>query len=162
MLGNHIAGARILDLFAGTGALGMEALSRGASSAVFVDRHAHALALVRTNLRACFPRTDVAIIRLDLAKESAYRALQKRLPGHAIFDLVFLDPPYEKKLAEMALSMVEETGMLAPGGYAVAEERANVILPDRIGGLHVHRKKHYGETGIWIYRAETKQEGMHR
>lgn len=162
MLGDIVAQARILDLFAGTGSLGLEALSRGASSAVFVDRHPHALELIRTNIRACFRRADVELVRLNLATDSAYRTLQKRISGSNIFDIIFLDPPYEKKLAEMALTMVDKTGLLAPGGYAVTEERSNVDLPEKIGSLHLHKKKCYGETGIWIYQAELNQEKANR
>lgn len=153
ILGNHISGARILDLFSGTGALGIEALSRGADYAVFVDQHALSLDLIRTNLHTCFRQADVEIIRLSLAKESAYVSLHKRLSGRNMFDLIFLDPPYEKRLAEMALTMVEKTGLIAQGGYVIAEERSNIYLPERIGSLLLQQKRRYGETGIWIYQA---------
>ena len=70
-----------------------------------------------------------------------------------MFDLIFIDPPYEKELAEMALTMVEKTELLAQGGNVIAEERANIDLPERIGSLLLQQKRRYGETGIWIYEA---------
>jgi len=153
ILGDRVAGARILDLFAGTGSLGIEALSRGASYAVFVDKNALSLNLIRSNLHSCFKQADVEIIRLSLTGESTYISLHKRLSGRNIFDLIFLDPPYEKKLAETALTMVEKTGLIAQGGYVIAEERSKIYLPEKIGSLHLQQKRNYGETGIWIYQA---------
>jgi len=153
ILGNTIADARVLDLFSGTGSLGIEALSRGASSVVFVDLHPLALELIRTNLRVCFRHADAEIIRLNLAKELAYSTLHRRLSGRTVFDLVFLDPPYEKKLAELTLSMVEKTGFPAQSGFVIAEERSSVSLPAEIGSLSLMQNRRYGETGIWIYRA---------
>lgn len=153
ILGDRVAGARILDLFAGTGSLGIEALSRGAASAVFVDQSSIALDLIRSNLVACFQQADVEIIRLSMAREAAYPTLLKRLSGRKTFDIIFLDPPYEKKLAETALTMVEKTELPVQGGYVMAEERSNIILPMEIGSLHLLHKRSYGETGIWIYQS---------
>jgi 16S rRNA (guanine966-N2)-methyltransferase len=158
ILGERVAHSRVLDLFAGTGALGIEALSRGAASAVFVDRHPRSLDLVRINLRSCFPAADAQLIRLNLAGESSYRTLRRRISGTRAFDIVFLDPPYEKKLAELALTMVEKAGLLAAGGLAVVEERSGTPLPAGIGALSLKEARKYGETGIWIYKAGDTEE----
>lgn len=154
ILGGQVAGARVLDLFAGTGSLGLEALSRGAASAVFVDQSPQALELIRTNLQHCFAATGAELFRLDLGKASGYTALARRLAPGRLFDLVFLDPPYEKKLAELALTMVETTGLVAAGGLVIAEERWKVILPDEAGSLRLSLHRRYGETGIWLYTTE--------
>lgn len=152
ILGSKIEGADILDLFAGTGSLGIEALSRGAASAIFVDQHIKSLDLIKTNLQNCFQHADVQIIRLSLAKESAYTSLQKRFADKKTFDVILLDPPYEKKLAELALTMVDKTGLIKPQGYVLAEENSNVKIPEKIGNLTLINQKTYGETGIWLFQ----------
>lgn len=151
ILSERIAGAQVLDLFSGTGSLGLEALSRGAASTVFVDQSPHALELIRTNLLHCFPRTPAELFRIDLSKAAGYTSLARRLAPGRQFDLVFLDPPYEKKLAEMALTMVDTTGLVAAGGSLIAEERWKVVMPERAGNLRLDLHRRYGETAIWLY-----------
>jgi 16S rRNA (guanine966-N2)-methyltransferase len=151
ILGERIADARVLDLFSGTGSLGLEALSRGAASAVFVDQSLQALELTRTNLHHCFASSPVGLLRIDLSKAAGYASLARRLPHGSQFDLIFLDPPYEKKLAEMALTMVDTTGLVAAGGSLIAEERWKVVLPEQVGRLRLELHRRYGETGIWLY-----------
>jgi len=155
ILNEYVAGAAVLDLFAGTGALGLEALSRGAACAVFVDRSPGALELIRMNLHLCFEQPPATVMRLDLDKNSAFQALGNRFSTHHPFDLIFLDPPYEKKLAENTLLMVEKTGLAASGGRIIAEERWSEELPETIGRLRLWKKRRYGETGIRIYRHAT-------
>lgn len=154
ILGEKVRGARVLDLFAGTGSLGLEALSRGAASALFVDLSPQALELIRTNLHHCFDTGQAELFRLDLGRSTGFTTLARRLTPGSRFDLVFLDPPYEKKLAEQALTMVETNALVAPGGIVIAEERWKVVLPDTVGGLHLYLHRRYGETGIWLYTTE--------
>lgn len=154
ILGERIPDARVLDLFAGTGSLGLEALSRGAASAVFVDQSPQALELIRTNLHHCFARSPAELFRIDLSRAAGYTSLARRLDPGRQFDLVFLDPPYEKKLAEMALVMVDTTGLVAAGGTLIAEERWKVVLPEEVGSLRLKLHRRYGETGIWLYTTE--------
>jgi 16S rRNA (guanine966-N2)-methyltransferase len=151
ILGEHIRGSRVLDLFAGTGCLGLEALSRGASQVIFVDRSSRALDLVHKNMLTCFPDAQAEILRLNLAGMSAYLTLKKRFAGQDRFNYIFMDPPYEKKLAEKALTMVEKAELSAPDGAVIVEERWNTQLPESIGDLLLQKKRRYGETGIWIY-----------
>ena len=152
ILGEYIEGARVLDLFTGTGSLGIEALSRGADFVVFADQFSTSLELVRNNVLLCFQNPKAEIIRLNLDKIKSFQSIYDKFAAQKPFNLVFLDPPYEKKLAEKALTMVEKTGLLIAGGIAVAEERFNVDLPEKIGMLSLHKKRRYGETGIWIYQ----------
>ncbi|MFZ5798432.1 MAG: 16S rRNA (guanine(966)-N(2))-methyltransferase RsmD [Desulfobulbus sp.] len=153
ILGDRVRDARVLDLFAGTGSLGLEALSRGAASAVFIDRSPTALDLIRANLLHC-GITRAELYRIDLTRPAGYSNLARRLAPGRQFDLVFLDPPYEKNLADLALKMVENTGLVAPGGLVVAEERGKVILPDPVGSLRLLQHRRYGETSIWLYSIE--------
>ena len=154
ILGERVRGARVLDLFAGTGSLGLESLSRGAASAVFVDQSPQALELIRTNLHHCFATGQAELFRLDLGRSTGFTSLARRLAPGSRFDLVFLDPPYEKKLAELTLTMVETNSFAAPGGFVIAEERWRVVLPDTVGGLRLNLHRRYGETGIWLYTTE--------
>ena len=113
--GDPITGARVLDLFAGTGALGVEAISRGAAFALFVDNGAEARALLRNNVEALGLGGVTKVYRRDATNLG---------PAHPIepFSLVFLDPPYRMTLAEKALVSLRDGGWLTPGALAVVEE----------------------------------------
>jgi 16S rRNA (guanine966-N2)-methyltransferase len=113
--GDPVSGARVLDLFAGTGALGIEALSRDAAYALFVDDGAEARALLRENMQTLGLAGVTRIFRRDATKLG---------PAHPVepFSLVFLDPPYGKGLAEKALASAREGGWLVPGAVVVVEE----------------------------------------
>jgi 16S rRNA (guanine966-N2)-methyltransferase len=135
-------GRRVLDLFAGTGALGLEALSRGAAHATFVDRGAKALALLRRNL----DRLDAAETARVVARDATRLG---RNPG-AAFDLVFLDPPYGRGLGEPAVAAALAGGWIAPGALVVWETGVNQTPPPGLTPLDSRR---YGETMIAIYRS---------
>lgn len=115
-IGFSIEGARVLDLFAGTGALGLEALSRGSKYVLFVDDHAESRALVRRNVEAAHATGATKIWRRDATGLS-------EMPANAggPFDLVFLDPPYRKGLVALALASARDGGWLAPNAIIVAE-----------------------------------------
>ena len=115
--GDPVTGARVLDLFAGTGALGIEAISRGADFVLFVDDGAEARALLRENVAALGLGGVTRIFRRDATKLG---------PAHPVepFSLVFVDPPYGKGLAERALASALAGGWLAPGALIVVEEAA--------------------------------------
>ena len=150
--GDPLAGGRVLDLFAGTGALGIEALSRGAVFALFVDRSLTAGRLIETNLRASLSCPAAAFARLDLAATTNLTPLRAGLDPDLPFDLVFLDPPYRQHLAERLLPLLEPAGLLAPGALVVVEEHARVDLPAQSGLLALVDQRRYGETGLWLYR----------
>ena len=150
ILGDRIAGSMVLDLFAGTGAIGIEALSRGAAFALFVDQTIEAGRLIETNLRCC-PQPVAAFVRLDLAATANLQPLLARVPQSTPFDLVFMDPPYQKNLAEQVLGVVERSGILAAQALVVVEEHRRVALPPAVGGLILLDQRRYGETGLWFY-----------
>ena len=139
--GNPVAGAQVLDLFAGTGALGLEALSRGAAHVTFVDDGAKALALLRAN---------IAKMRLD-AETRVLRQDARRLPPNpgAPCTLVFLDPPYGKALGEAALAAAARGGWLAPGAMIVWEESTAPVPPE--GFSQIDQRK-YGDTRVTLLR----------
>jgi 16S rRNA (guanine966-N2)-methyltransferase len=133
-------GARVLDAFAGTGALGIEALSRGAASATFLDNTPASLALISRNLAAFGLEADVQ--RCDATRPGA--------PKGALYDLIFLDPPYGKGLGEKATLALLDKGWLAPGALLVLEE-AKGNAPNQIDGFEKHDERAFGETVIGFF-----------
>lgn len=146
--GFNINTARVLDLFAGTGALGLEALSRGAQACVFIEQSAAARAIIRANIEALELMGVTRIFRRDAAKLGAIGTLRP-------FDLVFVDPPYGQGLGEQACLSACSGGWLAPGALIVLEENANIspALPDPFEPVS---EKSYGTTKIHIYRFSDK------
>lgn len=149
ILGQEVRGAKVLDLFAGTGAFGLEALSRGASVAVFVDILPAAIALVQKNIVFCGFSERSVVHCLDLRKGLFHLQGQAGASG---FSVVFLDPPYGKDLAVGVLTQLGQEGLVSPTGLVVAEERSRVLLPESCGLLHLVDQRRYGDTGFWIYR----------
>ncbi len=137
-------GRRVLDLFAGTGALGLEALSRGAARAVFVDDLARARALIRQNVEALGATGETKIWRRDATRLGPCRG--------APFDLVFADPPYHGDLGARALASARAGGWLAPGALVVLETAPGDPLPDG-DWLAVLDRRRYGEAQVTIARA---------
>ncbi len=152
ILGQRIAGSACLDLFAGTGAIGIEALSRGAASVLFVDQSLEAGRLIAANLQACLRQPHAAFVRLNLATAPSWQPLRAGLPEGAGFDLIFMDPPYQKNLADRALAMVEKSDLLTSDGLVLVEEHRNAVLPEHLGQLTLSDRRRYGETALWIYR----------
>ncbi len=141
-------GARVLDLFAGSGALGLEALSRGARFALFVDDQAAARAAIRRNVEALGLTGTTKIWRRDATKLGEAGRLTP-------FDLVFCDPPHGKGLGERALAAAADGLWLAPQGIVVLEERAGVE-PALADAFAVIDRRRYGDTDIFIARLESK------
>lgn len=137
-----ITDAHVLDLFAGTGALGLEALSRGAAHVSFVENGRKAQSLITQNVTTCQVQDRVKLIRRDA----------RRLGAHdgAPFTLVFLDPPYGKKMGETALAAAIDGGWIAPGALIVWEEGQAIAPPN---GCVVEDERRYGDTSITLLRA---------
>lgn len=142
--GDIVEGARVIDLYAGTGALGLEALSRGAAFALFVDDGAEARALLRANIEALGLGDVTRIFRRDARKLGAMP------PGQA-HDLAFLDPPYGRGLAEPALEALAAGGWLAPGALVVVEESAEAALA-LPADFDMLERREAGDTQIVIAR----------
>jgi 16S rRNA (guanine966-N2)-methyltransferase len=138
----ELEGARVLDLFAGTGALGLEALSRGASHAHFVEDSAEARGLIRRNIEALGLMGATKIYRRDATRLGDIGALRP-------FGLVFADPPYGKGLAEKALAAAHAGGWLTDGAQAVVEERAGADFQPSEGFSLLHRRV-YGDTAVYF------------
>jgi 16S rRNA (guanine966-N2)-methyltransferase len=152
ILAPRLTGCRFLDAFAGGGAVGLEALSRGARTVVLVDSSAAAVAAARENARALGGAGEVRLHRQDALV--ALAALAER--GER-FDVVYLDPPYESDLYEKALLAVSEAGLLAAGGLAIAEHFHKRALPETIGRLVRTRSVRIGDHVLSLY-AEPREE----
>lgn len=139
-----IEGRRVLDLFAGTGQLGIEALSRGAASAIFVEARKDAAALVKENLALCGFETQAKCVLGDaLGYLSSLREQ---------FDLIFLDPPYDSELLEKAIAHIARFDILAPHGIMVAESRAEKLLPALNAPYGIYRDYRYGRIKLTVYK----------
>lgn len=142
--GDPISGARVLDLFAGTGALGIEALSRGARFALFVEDSAEGRAILRANVEALALGAITRIFRRDATKLGDAHPVEP-------FSLVFCDPPYGKGLAEKALASARDGGWLVPGAIVVVEEavKSKFVVPEGFEGLE---RRAYDDTEFVILR----------
>jgi 16S rRNA (guanine(966)-N(2))-methyltransferase RsmD len=142
----RIAGARVLDGYAGTGAVGIEAISRGATWVAFVDQDARARALIAGNLAHCGIETGYTIVRAPLD-----RALDTMRgdPAFAPFDLVLLDPPYDTHAADV-LTGIDR--VIAPGGLVVLEHARRATAPEAVGGLARVRQVLSGDSVLTLYQ----------
>ncbi len=144
--GLEIEAARVMDLFAGTGALGLEALSRGAKFCQFVEENAEARGIIRKNADAFGVIGQVKIWKRDATDLGD-------CGPQSPFDLVFADPPYGKGLGEKALRALVKGAWLSAGGVVVVEEAKGLVVGD-VAGLTVVDVRVYGESCVRIYRAE--------
>jgi 16S rRNA (guanine966-N2)-methyltransferase len=143
-----VPGARVLDLYAGTGALALEALSRGASEAVLVESSREALAAARANVASLGLEGAARIVACDA------REVPRRLPGGAPFDVVFADPPWalvDTGEAPRALAAVVAAGLVAAGGLVVLEHAARSAVP-ALDGLDTTQTRRYGDTALTFYK----------
>ncbi len=146
MIGPYFEGGTALDLFAGTGGLGIEALSRGMDKAIFVDLDYKSVETVKANLKAA-GFTEQA----EVYKNDAERALKTLAKRGASFDLVFLDPPYRLKHGDKLMARMDELSLLKDQAVLVLEYESSFEYRDDFGRFRMIRKTDYGETGITIY-----------
>ncbi|MBO5357704.1 MAG: 16S rRNA (guanine(966)-N(2))-methyltransferase RsmD [Clostridia bacterium] len=137
-----IEGRRILDLFAGSGQLGIEALSRGAKSCVFVDNSRASINLVKKNLEITGLSSNAKVIQSDFASFAAM--------SRDTFDIVFLDPPYAAGMLVDAVKAV--LPLMSDYGMIICEYPPEVNLPEEVGGFNIHRTYRYGKINAAIYR----------
>jgi 16S rRNA (guanine(966)-N(2))-methyltransferase RsmD len=142
-------GCKILDLFAGTGALALEALSRGAQSALLIEAHPESIKIIQTNIEGCRMSDCAQVLRGELP--AALALTVKSGP----FDLIFLDPPYEQGLAHETLTRIAALELLSANGIIVVETEKGEVLPEQIGSLSQTDQRHYGISAITIYERTT-------
>ena len=146
ILGYDLSELWVLDLFAGTGAMGLEALSRGAAFVVMVDQHPAAIRLIGRNLTACGNPENVRVQKLDLR-----RGLKSLTSQDYSFDLVFLDPPYGRGLTQRCLEHLGSGKILNEAATVVSEHASEENLSSIYGCLHRQSMRVYGNTGVSFY-----------
>ena len=139
-----IEGRRVLDLFAGTGQLGIECLSRGAREAVFVDSDREAVKIVRENLKTC--GFSAPVLQQDALSY---------LNGCGKFDLIFVDPPYDAGLYEAVLEKINSVDILSDGGIILCESRRETVLPDMRRPYCKKKEYRYGRVKLCLYAKES-------
>jgi 16S rRNA (guanine(966)-N(2))-methyltransferase RsmD len=140
---------KVLDLFAGTGAVGIEALSRGAETVTFVDNNPKAVKIIRKNMETCGFSNMASIINMDV--QPSLTLLNKK--GER-FDLIFIDPPYHASLTGTALNCIEETGLLNKAGIVVVESSKRMIWDGELKGMELFNRRRYGDTVVSFYKSK--------
>lgn len=149
ILPHDFTGLRVLDLFAGTGNVSIEALSRGASAAVLIDESTRSAAAIRENLT----RLDL-YRRAQLWVAPVARSLRKLDKTGAKFDLIFLDPPYDKGLVGTTLRDIGKSSLLNPAGIVVVEHSAREEIKPSYGNLMLNDRRHYGDTCLSFFQQQ--------
>jgi 16S rRNA (guanine(966)-N(2))-methyltransferase RsmD len=148
MIGPYFNGGQGLDLYGGSGGLGLEALSRGMDHFIFIDKDQKAIQTIKENLKQCNYEDKAEIFRNDAKR--ALKALHKR---ELQFDMIFLDPPYAKQMLVKDIEEIDKLSLLTSSGSIVAEHGSEVLLPEHIGDFELVRQETYGKTTtISIFR----------
>lgn len=143
----YIEGSNVLDLFAGTGSMGIEALSRGAGSAVFFDRNPLCCRVIRENLEHTKLTEKAAVYNMDYAA-----GINKMYNDGRKFDIIIMDPPYNKNFIQEALKLLVNNDIIEDDGIIIAEHSVMDRLPESCGRLKVIDTRKYGDTMITIYK----------
>ncbi|MCY4613601.1 MAG: 16S rRNA (guanine(966)-N(2))-methyltransferase RsmD [Nitrospira sp.] len=153
ILAHRTRDARVLDLYAGTGALGLEALSRGARQVVFVDNHVASTRILRENVTRCEYDDQCIVITQDV---ETFLASSPSFGEPPAFDLVFADPPYHTTDLGTLLERLSMSGKTAAHGLVILEHFFKHAVPSRIGALTQMRQSRYGDTMLTFYRRTTE------
>jgi 16S rRNA (guanine966-N2)-methyltransferase len=154
MIGPYFDGGVALDLFGGSGGLGIEALSRGIDKTIFVDKEFKAIQTIKENVASCEFGNRVEIYRND-----ATRALKALIKRELQFDYIFLDPPYNHHQLEALIMVINDHHLLADHGYIVAEHDHVVELSSSLGSFSRQKYEKYGITAISVYGIQGAEEG---
>ena len=151
VLAPNLVDSRFVDLFAGTGAIGIEALSRGAAEVVLIENHAPAVTLIRRNLESLGISAGATVLAVDALRGLATLTSQKRrsAPG---YNFIFLDPPYAAEDYSRVLEFLGSAELLAPSGILIAEHRRNFDLSETVGALRRFRVLKQGDAALSFYR----------
>nr|WP_320145574.1 16S rRNA (guanine(966)-N(2))-methyltransferase RsmD [uncultured Anaeromusa sp.] len=152
---DFLSGAHILDLFAGTGNLGLEALSRGAAHAIFVDQAQECNRLIREN--AVYTNLSN---RCDIWRTQALAALARCQREHLAFDIIFCDPPYNQGHPMQIIHFIDENPTLLPNGILILEHSQHEAPPKDLNHLELRRQEQYGETMLSFYKMPTHKEDL--
>ena len=156
-----IAGTVFIDMYAGSGAIGIEALSRGAGKAVFIDNSRACRDIINGNLDLLrIDRRNVAVLDADLGKISAWGLVRDALSGlcGAPADIIYADPPYKYDGLDGLPQLISASGLCGGDGVFILEHSSKTVLPDGAGAFYKYRDRQYGDTRLSFYRARTGDE----
>ena len=146
ILKDKVSGSLFLELFCGTGSIGIEAISRNAKGVVFVDKDSDCIKILKDNLSFIPPNT------YSILKSDVFEAINILFKNKKIFDIVFLDPPYYKELAKKSLNKLSNCDILSPNGIIVVQHYKKDLIPEKINRLAIFRQEKYGDTILSFYR----------
>ena len=149
----YIRESNILDLFAGTGSLGIECLSRGAKNCVFVDKSKDSINIIKSNVKKARVENESTILNVD------FKDAVKRLSNqNQKFDVIFMDPPYYENMFIECLKIIDELNLLYEDGIIIVEHDTKDLFDESIGNLVKSRDKKYGNTTLTFYKLEAQNE----
>ncbi|OGW78174.1 MAG: 16S rRNA (guanine(966)-N(2))-methyltransferase RsmD [Omnitrophica bacterium GWA2_52_8] len=150
ILGGLVFGKHVLDLYAGSGSLGLEALSRGACSATFIDHSDQAIRTIKDNLERLELQNLAQLVKID-----CLRAIEKLKKNDRTFSIVFVDPPYDKGLVKKTLMKLDQSGIVLPFGQVVVGHSRQEGLPENLQGLKLARTKRVGQACLsFLFRMD--------
>lgn len=156
ILGQDMEGVFFLDLFAGSGAVGMEALSRGAQKVLFVEKDSKCVAVIQENIGLlAMERGRESGVPYEILQADSFAAVKLLVRQNKQFDIVFIDPPYSRGLAKKALKTLEAYDILHPNSLVVVQHETKEILPEHEGRFLLFRQKTYGKSALSIYKVKT-------
>jgi 16S rRNA (guanine966-N2)-methyltransferase len=153
ILGGAVIDSTFLDLFGGTGGIGIEALSRGARHVVFIDSNNRSIKVLRGNLKRLDIKEHVEVYNADYST-----AIRKLYKYGKRFDIIYIDPPYGIGLAESALKEIDQNPILSQAGLIVVEHDSKEDMPQKVGKLYLYRNKKYGNTVLSFYSTNEQSQ----
>lgn len=147
ILSPQVPNSNFLDIFSGTGAVAIEAISRGATRAVMVEKERISVPIILSNIKMCGLSEQTEVLNLDVAR--ALKLLGDRKDS---FDLIFLDPPYKKGFEVPTIERIQTNGLLKHGGIVVVESSKADLPPEQVGQVVAYRRERYGDTALTFYR----------
>ncbi|KUO70071.1 MAG: hypothetical protein APF77_24680 [Clostridia bacterium BRH_c25] len=153
ILGDTVIDSIFLDLFGGTGGIGIEALSRGAKHVVFIDTSIKSIKVLKGNLKNLNVEDNVEVFHTDYST-----AIGKLHKYNKQFDIIFIDPPYSVGMAKAALEELDKNPIIAQSGLVIVEHDSRDDMPQRVGKLHMCRIKQYGNTTLSFYNINEQMQ----
>ena len=151
LLGHDLSGFSFLDLFAGSGSVGLEALSRGASQVIFVEKEEKHSEIIEENVRRLRIDHTKREVNIEILCKDAFAAIKDLAARGRVFDIIFIDPPYERELAKKTLKHLEAHVIVHPNSTVIFQHEKQEILPEIAGRFSLYRQKKYGQSYFSIY-----------
>jgi len=156
LLGQDMEGLSFLDLFAGSGSVGLEAISRGAKEVVFVEKDPKNAEIITQNVGLLRIDHQKVRVKIEVLTKDALASIKEFARQGRVFDIVFIDPPYGRGLAKKALKTLDAHVIVHPNSYLIFQHEQDEILPESLGRFLAFRRKSYGRTCFSLYHINNK------